>query len=284
MSVAGVPNSPQGPFGSGLISAHAAGASRISGVRPVEVLADGATPIDTLMDRASEALVKTQYFDAIDFSLRALQRAIHKRDWEHVARITMPLQEARRQIRQLACDAGKTFVLRTLPARGTTIEPGCYLLEPPMIGLDGKTFRDMARARKVPVLALVKEPTTSAGKWPIVGVGTGQFENVVARVQVEPPASLAGYAGSLAQTDAKLLPDAAWFQMTLEALGDAAIRKVRAEWPAAHRVEDLAEYLDAVPDHEKLSQALAAAAKEAVVAPAPVSLRRRPYFDDPHSF
>lgn len=282
MSVAGVPN--PGPFGSGHISALVGATPKFSPARPIEVLSDGATPIDTLMDRASEALANTQYFECIDFSLRALQRAVHKRDWEHVARITMPLQEARRQLRQIACDTGKTLVLRTLPARGTTIEPGCYLLEPPMIGLDGKTFRDMARARKVPVLAIVKEPTTSAGKWPIVGVGTGQFENVVARVQVDPPASLLGYAGSLSQTDAKLLPNAAWFQTTLEALGDAAIRKVRPEWPAAHRVEDFAEYLEAVPDHEKLSQALAAAAKEAITAPVPVSLRRRPYFDDPHSF
>ncbi len=289
MSIAGVPNPAPGPFGSGPLSALAGAASKFgspanSPARPVEVLPDGVTPLDTLMDRASEALVKTQYFEAIDLSLRALHRAVQKRDWERVARITMPLQEARRQLRQIACDAGKSFVLRSLPARGTTIEPGCYLLEPPMIGLDGKTFRDMARARKVPVLALVKEPTTSAGRWPIVGVGTGQFENVVARVQVDPPASLVGCTGPIAQTDAKLLPDASWFQSTLEALGDAAIRKVRPEWPAAHRVEDLAEYLDAVPDHEKLSQALAAAAKEAINAPEPVSLRRRPYFDDPYSF
>lgn len=280
MSVAGVPSSGS----SGPSNSWESGTAR---ARPIEVFGDMAshlekTPVDNLMERASEALVKTQYFETIDLCLRALQRAIHKKDWEHVTRIVMPLQEARRQVRQVACDAGKTFVLRTLPARGTALEAGCYLLEPPLIGLDGKTFREFARARKVPVLVLVKEPTTSAGKWPVVAVGTGQFENVVARVQVEPPAGLAGYSGALA--DAKVSPDAAWFMAAQEAVGDAAIRKVRSEWPAAHRVEDLAEFLDAVPDHEKLCQALGAAAKEAMAAPAPTLLRRRPYFDDPHSF
>jgi hypothetical protein len=78
------------------------------------------------------------------------------------------------------------------------------------------------------------------------------------------------------------LSDGSWFQATQEALGDAAIRKVRAEWPASHRVDDLAEYLDGVPDHEKLSQALEAAAREAMTAPIPAMPRRRPFVDNPY--
>jgi hypothetical protein len=278
MSLAGVPN----PLGA-LTGAKPPSA-------PVEVLGGygggDPTQIDALMERASQALLRMDYFETIELSLRALDRARRKRDWERVARITMPLQEARRQLRQLATDAGRVFVLRSLPSRGQALEAGLYLLEPPLIGLDGATMRDMLRARKVAAMVLVKEPTTSAGKWPMVGVGRGEFENVVARVQLDPPAGLAGHAGPVASAEGgalqHALADGTWFQMAQEALGDAAIKKVRSEWPAAHRVDDFAEYLDAVPDHEKLSQALESTAREATTAPIPAMGRRRPYVDNPY--
>ena len=44
------------------------------------------------------------------------------------------------------------------------------------------------------------------------------------------------------------------------------------------------EALDALPDHEKLHQALAAACREAIHAPAPERPRRRGRHDDPFSF
>jgi hypothetical protein len=298
MSLAGVPN-PLGALASGVTGGMAGGMAGglanggkpTAPATPVEVLSGyvgggDATQIDALMERASAALLRMDYFETIELSLRALDRARRKRDWERVARITMPLQEARRQVRQLATDAHQVFVLRSLPSRGQPLDAGLYLLEPPMIGLDGATLRDMLRARKISALVLVKEPTTSAGKWPIVGVGRGEFENVVARVQLDPPASLAGHTGPLANAPADALQaglaDGTWFQSAQEALGDAAIRKVRPEWPAAHRVDDLAEYLDAVPDHEKLSQALEATAREAMTAPIPAQTRRRPFVDNPY--
>jgi hypothetical protein len=284
VSVAGVPN----PFGA--ITGAKSPATAVPPATPVEVLGGfggvDATQIDALMERASAALLRMDYFETIELSLRAMERSRRKRDWERVARITMPLQEARRQIRQLATDVRKVHLLQGLPTRGVPMEPGLYLLEPPMIGLDGTTVRDMLRARKVPAMVLVKEPTTSAGKWPIVGVGRGEFENVVARVQLDPPAQLAGHAGPVSGADADTvqhaLADGTWFQTAQEALGDAAIKKVRSEWPAAHRVDDLAEYLDAVPDHEKLSQALESTAREAMTAPIPALGRRRPYVDNPY--
>jgi len=221
MSLAGVPN-PLGALASGvtggvtggmaggMTGGLAAGGKPTAPTTPVEVLGGyvggaDATQIDALMERASAALLRMDYFETIELSLRALDRARRKRDWERVARITMPLQEARRQVRQLATDAHQVFVLRTLPSRGQSLDAGLYLLEPPMIGLDGATLRDMLRARKVPAMVLVKEPTTSAGKWPIVGVGRGEFENVVARVQLDPPASLASHTGPLANAPADTL-------------------------------------------------------------------------------
>jgi hypothetical protein len=251
-------------------------------------IAAAAASIDSLMERASTLLEATDYFAAQEFCLRAMEKSRRVMDFDRIARIAMPLQEARRQVRHLATDArdaGNVFVLRQMPAADTKVEAGFYLLEPPMIGLDGKGFRDLARGRKVPVLALVKEPTTSAGRWPIVAVGVGEFENVVARVQVEPPAQLKDWEEkSLANVPRELLPDSAWFLSVQEALGDAAIRKVNPLWPAAHRVEDFIEYLDAVPDHEKLSQILMFAAKDALAAPVPKVPRRRPVFDNPLAF
>jgi hypothetical protein len=267
MSVAGVPSQPGRP-----------------GFAAERIAAAGSA-IDALMERASQALVRCDYFATIELSLRALDKARRSKDFERIARVVLPLQEARRQVRQLACDAGRTFVWRSLPGRDTPMEPGLHLLEPPMIGLEGRAFREIARARKVPALVLVKEPTTGAGKWPIVGVGLGEFENVVARVQVDPPTALKDNRDkSIATVPPEKLPGVEWFLAAQEAVGDAAICKVRPSWPAAHRVEDLIEYLDAVPDHEKLSQALEAAAREALASPLPINGRRRPAVDNPFSF
>src|SRR4051812_45178590 len=77
--------------------------------------------IDELMERASSALVTTNYFEAEKLALKALERACAAIDFERMARICMPLQEARRQKRHEAVDAGKTFIMRRLPERGETL-------------------------------------------------------------------------------------------------------------------------------------------------------------------
>ncbi|GEM_PF-224966 len=298
MSLAGRPNPLPSALGvpgfvaPGSLASGSITSGSMAPAKPVEVMGspvgESGSQVDAWMERASAALLRMDYFETIEFSLRALDRARKKKDWERIARITMPLQEARRQVRQLACDAGKVFVLRALPSRGTTLEAGFYLLEPPLIGLDGNTLGEMLRARKIPALVLVKEPTIAAGKWPIVGVGRGEFENVVVRVQVDPPAALRSAPGQIIQIDPntiqQALADGVWFQQVQEQLGDVAIRKVRSEWPAAHRVEDFIEYLDAVPDHEKLSQALESVAREAITASLPSTVRRRPWVENPYSF
>lgn len=229
-----------------------------------------AAAIDQTMERASKALVETDYHQAEQLCLRALSKARKASDFERIARICLPLQEARRQMRHLATDAGLRVRVKKLPKKGSVIEPGCYLLEPPLIGWDGHTLRALARDQRVPVLVLVKEPTTSKGLWPIVGVGEGEFERVVARVLLAAP-----------PTGEVEVPDARWFLAAQEALGDAAIVKASREPLAAHRVEDLIELLDAVPDHEKLSQRLADTAREAMVQPPPSLPRRRPAMDEP---
>lgn len=223
-----------------------------------------------LMEAASQALFRTAYFDAETLCLKAMSRAKAASDFDAMARITLPLQEARRQRRHEAIDACRVNILRDLSLRDGATEPGCYLLEPPLVGIDARGVRDLLFRRKTPALVLAREPITTKGLWPVVGVGVGQFQPVVVRVHMPPP------------TGDSLTPQ--WLLAAQEALGDAAILKIKPHWPADHRVEDMWEYLVAVPDHEKLCQAFASTCREAAAMPERSPPRRRLPFDDPYSF
>jgi hypothetical protein len=59
---------------------------------------------------------------------------------------------------------------------------------------------------------------------------------------------------------------------------------VRRRPGADHRVEDLWEYLEAAPDHEKLAQALEEACREAARTGVNSGPRRRPVVVDPFGF
>jgi hypothetical protein len=241
-------------------------------------------PIDILMEKASNALVATNYFEAEALCLKALMRAAAASDFQRMARICLPLQEARRQKREEAVDAGRTFILHDLPRRGTDLHPGCYLLEPPVIGIEANTLREMCDRKKVPALVLCREPLTSAGRWPLVAVSGSDRESLAVRVQVPPPAGfeaphkLNGFHGP------RPGPPASWFLATQEALGDAAITRVKADLPPDYRALDLLEFMRAIPDHEKLHQALMAACAIAAVSARSEKPRRRAVIDDPWGF
>ena len=222
------------------------------------------------MEKASVALVATDYGEAERCCLKALAIARQANDFDLMARICLPLQEARRQRRHAACDVPGCCVAGVMPA-GETPAAGRWLLVPPLVGIDGRTLRDLAARRGVPVMVLVREPQARSGRWPIVGVGTGPREPVVVRVQVEPPADPSS-------------PDLAWFMAAQESLGDAAIAKAPRGVPADHHVDDMLDLLEAVPDHEKLIQATAQACREAAgTEPSPLP-RRRPIMEDAFSF
>lgn len=248
----------------------------------------GGSPIDKLMERASRALESTDYFQAERLAARALDRAHANHDFEHMARIALPLQEARRQKRQLAIDSGLRVLSGSLAmASGELgIEPGCYLFQPPVIAADVRLFREVADSKGIPVLAIAREPLTREGKWPVVAVG-GPGGSVSVRARVAPPWPLERVEGAITKDkvkDGASPPDVEWFESAAEAMGDAAIARLRPEDPAAWRVEDLLEFLDAHPDHEKLHQRLAENCRQAMNEPLPEGKRRRPMVDDPYSF
>lgn len=222
------------------------------------------------MERASLALERGEYFEAEGLCVRAIVAARRDDDFERMARICMPLQEARRQIRQIASDAGRIILVREIMLRVDEPLPGFYLVEPPLIGLDARTVRDLLLRKRVPAVVLAREPETRSGKWPIVGVGGGEPLPVVARVQLDAPPN-----GK---------PTPSWLLAAQEALGDAAIAQVKPDWPADHRVDDLFERLEAVPDHEKLIQALEHACRDAAKLEKLSPPRRRATLDDPCGF
>lgn len=240
-----------------------------------------ATPIDELMDRASEALCATEYFEAERLCLRALASARARADFERMARICLPLQEARRQRRQIAESSGVRVLVSTPPTRSTIRGPGCYLVQPPLIGLEARRLREAADKREVPILALAREPMTGAGKWPVVAVGQSRLIGMTSiRAYVDPPAGVAARESTATRDDASEAPPISWFLSAAEAVGDAAIARINPRLPAAFRVDQLMEFLDAIPDHEKLHQRLEEACRAAAGEPVPVTTLPRAWLED----
>ncbi len=248
--------------------------------------AKSGTAIDRLMERAGSALLATRYLEAERHAARALELAFNKRDYDRMARILLPLQEARRQRRQLAVDSGRRSVIDT-PRKADPPQAGLVLVQPPMIGAEARALRESLAAAGVPALVLAREPLTRDGSWPIVAVGRGVAGGtpLSLRVRVAPPRHVARVETSPTRDDSDgEPPPASWFERTAEALGDAAIARVNPSDPAAWRVDDYMDCLDAHPDHEKLHQRLADACRDALHEPAPAGQRPRPPSPNPFSF
>lgn len=241
------------------------------------------------MEQASQHLVHRRYFEAEQLCIEALRRSHAIRDYDRLARLVLPLQEARRQKRDLALDAGDVFLVNGEMPDESRLRPGCYLVAPPRVGVDGRLLREAADRRHVPIVVTVREPTTREGLWPIVAVGPTTIRT---KVPPPPPQPLptVGKGGKVkaragtktrkaaapvdpqpaAPASANVaLPPPRWFAEANEALGDAAIANLN---PSAHptsRVDSLIELLEAHPDHEKLHQRLEEAARAAARDPRP---------------
>jgi hypothetical protein len=253
----------------------------VAGTRAQQV-----TKVDSLMELASVALVERRYFDAERLAADALARAFTVLDYERMTRILLPLEEARRHKRDAAAEAGHVAVVSSQLPTGRGLRAGCYLVSPPRVGIDGRSLREAADRKKVPVIVVVREPTSRDGLWPVVALGP-----VTVRTKVPPPEGTSNGAAAPATRRGKKKagkgdegPDAParvpeppvqWFLRTCELLGDAAIAGVDRASPADLRVETLLRRLEAHPDHEKLHQALGDACREAMLGPEPGRKARR---------
>lgn len=115
--------------------------------------------IDQIMERASQELVRTHYLACERLCLEAMELARETKDFERYARILLPLQEARRQRRQVAIEAG-VFVLtgeRQIPeAILDEHRGGCLLLvSPPYTLEDERAVRRLALERGLLVEAML---------------------------------------------------------------------------------------------------------------------------------
>jgi hypothetical protein len=201
--------------------------------------------VNSLMTKAQQALARNHWFEAERLCVKALDMARSEGDFNLMARIALPLQEARRQRMQTAFDSRKLVIVdATLPDE-RSLEPVCYLVQPPLVGADARRLRLLALEREVPAMFLCREPKTQLGLCPVVAIG-----QVTVRTRIDPPRKWEK-------------PELAWFIDGCEQLGDAAIETLDRGADIAKQVDALLERLDAVPDHEKLHQALAATCKEA---------------------
>jgi hypothetical protein len=197
------------------------------------------------MEKASAALRRNQWFEAERLAQKALEGARAARDFALMARITLPLQEARRQRMQAALDKTGVKIVDEPFGEQPKLKPGCHLVQPPLVGADARRLRLFALEQEIPAAVLCREPRTKTGLCPIVCIG-----EVTIRARIAPPKNWDK-------------PTVSWFAGAMEALGDAAIETLDRSALPVKQVDELLRRLDACPDHEKLHQALAAACEAA---------------------
>lgn len=117
-------------------------------------------PIDELMEAASVALVERRYLDCERLCRDAVTIARRAGDYERLGRIMLPLQECRRQRRQIAAEHGVTVLggaTRRPPEQIIDDHPrGCLLLtDPPYQAADATALRTLARERGLMVEVLL---------------------------------------------------------------------------------------------------------------------------------
>ncbi len=204
--------------------------------------------IDELMEKSSAALARMSYFEAERMAFKALNMAWQNNSYERMARIVLPLQEARRQRLQLALDTGSVTLIDEQPvSEDVKINPGCYLVCPPLVGADARRLRIAALQQEVPVAVVCFEPIAQTGLLPIVATIPGKSY----RTKIKPP------------DDPDNL-ELAWFAGAMEAVGDTAIASIDPEKTVERRIEALLEMLDAMPEHEGLHQILEDTCREAM--------------------
>ncbi len=204
--------------------------------------------IDELISKATESLKQGALFESERMAIKALAMARQDHDYQRMIRVIEPLRQARQQRVELAKEnsRGEVTIVHTPITDDMKITSGCYLVQPPQVGADARRFRLAAWHNEVPVLVLCREPLTKLKMVPVVAISPG----TTIRTMVEP----------MDDADA---PDMAWFESSMDALGEWAISSLDPEMPHAKRIDALLDRLDALPECDALHDSLAAACLEA---------------------
>ena len=220
-----------------------------------------ARKIDDLLSKAEKSLKRKRYFEAERLASEALLVARQERDYQRMATIIRPLQKARQGRLALAVDVGGVTILNAPFTEGDEIEPGSYLVRPPMVGVDGRRFRLAAFALEVPVAVVCCEPITQLGLCPLVALSG----NVVVRTKIAPPADPDH-------------PDLPWLLEAMRALGDWAIESMDTQLAPERYIDELLSRIDAIPEHAGLHECLVEACRreaEAAAQPAGGGRKRK---------
>jgi len=180
------------------------------------------------MEQASGALARMDYFDCERKCLQAFAAARDDGRWAYLARVLMPLQEARRQLRMLAAEG--EVVLGADDA--LTPRTGLMVLD---TAAKAREAYGAARIEKRP-LEVLFVPRKRV-RWTV-----RSFAGLELEVQVEPPAAPHGSEA------------ARWFIETCETHGDALLRHAEAIADPHERRRAFERAIEAAPHHEKLHQ------------------------------
>ena len=196
--------------------------------------------------KARQALADGRSFEAERIALETLEGARTCDDFAVMAEVVPVLKSARalRWEAALAVD-GQIHILESKPDEETIVEPGCYLIEPPLVGADSKNLRLAAFAQEVPVLTVCREPLTDLKLRPIVAIG-----RITVRARVLP-----------SEDDAR--PDLDWYLAALNELGESAIDSLDTGALVTKQIDGLMDRLDSIPDHAGLHDALEALCRHA---------------------
>jgi len=212
-------------------------------------LASQTQTIDDLTGQAAGALADQRYSQAESLASRALTLARDDGDYHRMAVAVSTLSLARSGRLALATDIGTITILDEPFDDDVRIEPGCFLVQPPLVGAHARRLRLTALRQEIPAVVLCREPVIRLGLVPLVALGNG----ATVRTKVRPPEDLDH-------------PSLDWFTDSLDALGEAAT-ELDPALTVQKRIDALLARLDAVPEYAGLHRCLEESCREAAEIP-----------------
>ncbi|MBC7834785.1 MAG: hypothetical protein H7Y88_06755 [Phycisphaerales bacterium] len=242
---------------------------------------------DVSNEAAQAKLGAGHHHEAYRVAAQIAEKAFTELDYGAMPAPLRIMQQARAAIREKAVASGHVYLISgDIPVSPSGVKPGCYLVQPPRVGVDGRAIREMADENHVPALVIVREPTTRDGAWPVVTIGPATI-----RTRIEPPdaAEPSGKAKGKAKPDPSTVPDAGgaqalpspqWFVEAAHSLAQTGIEQAKPEGSTAARVEALYLRTQAHPDGDALFAALIEACVQAAKEPKAAVRPRKPVFDE----
>jgi len=204
--------------------------------------------VRTLIEQSNAANTDGDWYDAESHACEAMELAYKGVDFLRMSVAVEALCACRMARRDAAVSCGAMFAFDSdIGDDNYELAEGCWLIEPPRVGADGRDLREMASQAKIAMLTVCREPMTTTGLWPLAAVGP-----MVIRARIRPPQ--------------EITPN--WFVSAVEALGASAIDDVDPDSGAIDRVEELLLRLQTIPDALCLHEALLGACREAAAADA----------------